>query len=82
MAVISFETLVCSVHRLMSPPLTVFDLAPLGLDSGYAGPNEEEVLQAGSCWCNTVIYNLASACSECQGGLSISYVSPMVPPFA
>ena len=58
----------------MSPPLTVFDLTPLGLDVGYAGPSITEVIEAGSCWCNTVIYSLASACSECQGGESISYV--------
>ena len=74
MAVISFKTLVCSVHCLMSLPPAVFDFLPLGLDIGYAGPSVEEVLEADTCWCNTVIYSLMSACSECQGGESITYV--------
>ena len=75
MAVISLKFFVCSVHRrLMSLTLAVFDFNPLGLDVGYAGPSLEEVIEADSCWCNTVIYNLMSACSECQGGESISYV--------
>jgi len=37
----------------------------------YAGPSATEVLEAGPCWCNTVTYNLVSACSECQGGVSL-----------
>jgi len=50
-----------------------FIAAPLGVDVGYAGPNITEVQQAGPCWCNTVTYSLASACSECQGGESIEW---------
>ncbi|KAN0139309.1 hypothetical protein V8E53_002810 [Lactarius tabidus] len=65
----------------------VFDMNPLLLgDSGYAGPSIAEAAAAGPCWCNTVTYNLASACSECQGGQSIlwseyyQYCSTILPP--
>jgi hypothetical protein len=41
---------------------------PLALgDTAYAGPSLEQAITLGACWCNTVIYNLLSACSECQG---------------
>jgi hypothetical protein len=46
----------------------VFNMNPLGPgDTAYAGPSITEVIDANACWCNTVIYNLISACSECQG---------------
>ncbi|KAN0139129.1 hypothetical protein V8E53_003018 [Lactarius tabidus] len=50
-----------------------FGVHPLALGgSSYAGPTIGQAISAsGACWCNTVIYNLASACSECQGGQSI-----------
>ncbi|KAH9168064.1 hypothetical protein EDB89DRAFT_1634918 [Lactarius sanguifluus] len=49
-----------------------FIVAPLrGLGHSYAGPSREENLEANPCWCNTVAYNLLSACAECQGGLSL-----------
>jgi len=50
-----------------------FVMASLGIDVGYAGPSITEVTQAAPCWCNTVVYSLASACSECQGGESIEW---------
>ena len=62
---------VCTAH--VSLP-AAFNVPPLGDYVAYAGPSERKVSEAGPCWCNTVLYNLLSACSECQGGMSISYV--------
>ncbi|KAH9018637.1 hypothetical protein EDB85DRAFT_2294442, partial [Lactarius pseudohatsudake] len=48
-----------------------FTVGPLGVgDTHYAGPSRENDLEANPCWCNTVTYNLVSACSGCQGGRS------------
>ena len=83
MAVSCFKTLctVCTAH--VSPP-AAFNVPPLGDYVAYAGPSERKVSEAGACWCNTVLYNLLSACSECQGGMSISYVFDAItaPPFS
>jgi hypothetical protein len=57
------------VHRLISS--TVFNIDPLTLgDTSYSGPSTTQVVDAltDACFCNTVVYNLISACSECQGG--------------
>ena len=60
-----FQTL---VHCLMFSHPAVFNMLPLNPgSSSYAGPSIEDALEADSCWCNTVIYSLGSACSECQG---------------
>ncbi|KAH8977666.1 hypothetical protein EDB92DRAFT_711304 [Lactarius akahatsu] len=51
---------------------SVLTLNPLGVgNTHYAGPSREEDLEANPCWCNTVTYNLLSACSGCQGGRSL-----------
>ncbi|KAF8266887.1 hypothetical protein EI94DRAFT_119964 [Lactarius quietus] len=51
-----------------------FNMAPLNLGStSYAGPSTVEALGYDTCFCNTVIYNLASACGGCQGGIPISW---------
>jgi len=51
-----------------------FEIPPLGLgDTSYSGPFVDQVTATltDACWCNTVTYNLISACSECQGGQSL-----------
>ncbi|KAH9052377.1 hypothetical protein EDB87DRAFT_504181 [Lactarius vividus] len=49
-----------------------FTVGPLGVGfTHYAGPSRENNLEANLCWCNTVAYNLISACSGCQGGRSL-----------
>ncbi|KAF8266888.1 hypothetical protein EI94DRAFT_1731877 [Lactarius quietus] len=50
-----------------------FIMDPLGVGStSYAGPSVEDAREEDACYCNTVIYNLVSACGGCQGGSPIS----------
>ncbi|KAH9047026.1 hypothetical protein EDB83DRAFT_1484422 [Lactarius deliciosus] len=49
-----------------------FIMEPLDGATHYASPSREDVLEANPCWCNTVTYNLMSACTECQRGRSPS----------
>ncbi|KAH9009361.1 hypothetical protein EDB83DRAFT_2416633 [Lactarius deliciosus] len=46
----------------------------LVVGDSYSSPTKEQVQEANSCWCSTVILSLISACGECQDGLSKSYV--------
>ncbi|KAF8266889.1 hypothetical protein EI94DRAFT_1731882 [Lactarius quietus] len=48
---------------------TLYSLVYLG--QPYAGPTIEDVQGEKACWCNNVVYNLFSACAECQGGIPL-----------
>jgi len=44
---------------------TVYDISALEPDSHYVGPDQGE---GNACSCSSVVYALASACGDCQGG--------------
>ncbi|KAH8989176.1 hypothetical protein EDB86DRAFT_2944299 [Lactarius hatsudake] len=51
----------------------LFSVPPLPPGRSYAGPSTGDIDKNNICQCNTVVYNLISACDACQGSGWISY---------